>query len=299
MAKENPNKLTCGLIGLGRWGKNYLRLLQDTPEVILRASANHVNVSGVFSDPEIDAVFIVTPPSTHYSLIETGLKAGKHVFVEKPMVLNVSDANKLKTLVAKSNKIFMVGFQYLFNDNINYIKKEIEKSNFGKIISIKSEHVLSPLNPDVSIFWDAAPHPLSVFQHLFKPEKLLAAEGKIEHDSAYAKVKFENAPTLEIVASSFGPTKIRKLTIVGEKATAVLNETLEKNKLAFSKAGLKGSGTFDLQRYLTPLLREPLRTEIKHFIHCVQTGSAPLTDITFGSQITEWLETISKKIDKR
>ena len=160
-------KVQCGLIGLGRWGKNYLRLLQDIPEVTLRASANHANVSDIFSNPEIDAVFIVTPPATHYALIEAGLKSGKHVFVEKPMVVSIFEADQLKTLVAQSGKIFMVGFQYLYNDSINCLKKELEKGTFGKILSVKSEHELSPINPDVSIFWDAAPHPLSIFQYLF------------------------------------------------------------------------------------------------------------------------------------
>ena len=281
-------KIKCGLIGLGRWGKNYLRLLQDMPGVTLRASVSSANVSSIFSDPEIDAVFIVTPPTTHYALIEAGLKSGKYIFVEKPMVLSVSEAEKLKTLAAQSGKIFMVGFQYLFNDNINYLKTELEKGTFGKIISTKSEHFLSPLRSDVSIFWDAAPHPLSVFQYLFNPKKLITAVGKMEHDSTDIKVEFENAPALEITESYFGQTKIRKLTIKGEMATAVLDETLQKNKLAIL---VNGKTT-----YPEIAVNEPLRTEIEHFIHCVQTGETPLTDINFGCQITEWLETISKKI---
>ena len=284
-------KVQCGLIGLGRWGKNYLRLLQDIPEVTLRASANHANVSDIFSNPEIDAVFIVTPPATHYALIEAGLKSGKHVFVEKPMVVSIFEADQLKTLVAQSGKIFMVGFQYLYNDSINCLKKELEKGTFGKILSVKSEHELSPINPDVSIFWDAAPHPLSIFQYLFEPKKLTSATGKIWHDKASVKIEFQNAPTLEITASFFGQTKVRKLTITGEKAAAVLDETLEKNKLAITKNGETS--------YPEINVKEPLRTEIEHFIHCIRTGETPLTDINFGCQITEWLETISEKLGQK
>jgi len=286
--QKNHGKVQCGLIGLGRWGKNYLRLLQDMAGVTLTASANHGNVSDIFSNPEIEAVFIVTPPSTHYSLIQAGLKSGKHVSVEKPMVLNTADAKKLQILVGQSGKTFMVGSQYLFNDNINYLKKEIEKGAFGKILSVKSEHVLSPSRPDVGIFWDAAPHPFSVFQYLFNPGKLISAEGKIEHDNASVKAWFENSPMLEITALCFGQTKVRKLTVVGEKATAVLDETLEKHKLAIIKNGKTN--------YPEITSKEPLRTEIEHFIHCIQTGEAPLTDINFGCQITEWLEIISKKL---
>ena len=163
MLKENQGKLQCGLIGLGRFGQNYLRLLQNIEGAVLRATANHSNVADIFSDPLIEAIFIVTPPSTHFELIEKGLRAGKHVFTEKPMVLSTDDTEKLKTLVGQSGKTFMVGFQYLFNENIRHIKREIESGTFGNILSVKSEHVLSPSRSDIDIFLDAAPHPLSVF----------------------------------------------------------------------------------------------------------------------------------------
>ena len=288
MPKQNPNSVQCGLIGLGRWGKNYQRLLGEMKGVALRATANHSNTEEIFSNPEIDAVFIITPPSTHYALIKSGLESNKHIFVEKPMVLNVSDAKKLETLVKKSGTVFMVGYQYLFNENISLIKKEIEKGAFGKIISVISEHVLSPSRPDVNIFWDSASHPLSVFQYLFAPQKLTAAEGEMAHDTASVQIQFENAPTLQIVASCVGQTKVRKLTIVGEKATAVLNETLEKNKLTITKNGKTSYPEIDAT--------EPLRSELEHFIEWIQTGTTPLTDINFGYQITEWLETISNRI---
>jgi predicted dehydrogenase len=299
------NSLRCGLIGLGKFGKNYLHLLQEIDGVTLRAVANReseafetyknllqgikttLNADDIFSDPEIDAVFIVTPPKTHYALIEKGLMSGKHVFVEKPMVLNISEAQKLKKIVGGSGKIFMVGYQYIFNENIRFLKTEIGKGTFGKIISVTHKHAVSPPRLDVDIFMDDAPHPLSVFQYLFNPLKLSSVEGKIENDNASLNIRFENAPLLKFDASWFGQIKIREMTIVGEKATAILDETLDKNKLAILKNGKTS--------YPEIIIKEPLRSEIEHFVQCIQTGSKPLTDIDFGSQITEWLETISRK----
>ena len=298
--------INLGLIGLGYFGKNYLRLLQNTKGVHLRTVANResdafethknllkrikttLNADDIFSDPEIDAVFIVTPPGTHYSLIETGLKSGKHIFVEKPMVLNVSDAKKLKPLVQKSGKVFMVGFQYVFNENIRFIKKEIENGTFGKIISFSNEHAVSPSRPDIDVFTDAAPHPLSVFQYLFNPKKLISVDGEMAHDDASVQIQFEKAPLLNIKTSSFGETKTRKLTLVGEKATAILDETLEENKLSILKDGKI--------TYPEITSKEPLQSEVEQFIHCIKTGETPLTNIDFGSQITKWLEVISEKI---
>ncbi len=202
------------------------------------------------------------------------------------MVLSLSEARKLKKVVRESGTVFMVSYQYLYNDYINYLKKEIESGSFGKIIEVTSEHRVSPSRPDVDILWDAGPHPLSIFQYFFAPEKLISAKGKIEHDSASVKVKFENAPELHITASCFGNTKTRKLTLRGEKATAVLDETLEKDKLVITK---NGKTTYPEINF-----SQPLRNELEHFIACIQTGATPLTNVDFGCRITEWLETISR-----
>ncbi len=302
---------TLALIGVGKWGKNIVSTLETIPDANLKYLSardleslssygeKHEKVSDwhvLLKKKDLDAVLIATPPSPHCMLIESALKAGKHVFVEKPMVLSSDEAKRIQKLVASTGNVFMVGYQYLFNDNIRYIKKEIEKGTLGKILSVKSEHIVSPSRPDVNIFWDAGPHPLSVFQYLFNPQNLISAEGSIKHDRASIQLKFsarggsasggENASSLEIIAACFGQTKVRKLTVTGEKATAVLDETLERNKLAILKDGTVCYPEIDS--------RESLRNELEHFIRCIQTGSTPLTDIHFGCRITEWLETISK-----
>lgn len=270
------------LFGLGHFGKNYQRLLN--PAIIVTAHSG--SAEEVWKNPHIEAVVIATPPTTHFELAKKALEAGKHVLVEKPMVLNMQEAEGLKDALRQAqgkfqrNLVFMVGLQYLYNDYINYLKKEIERGSLGKILAVKSEHRLSPPRPDVDIFWDAAPHPLAVFQYFFAPEKLISAEGKIKHGSATVKIKFDKGPVLEIIASCFGDKKIRQLTIVGEKTTAVLDETLAKNKLNIASIAAG----------------EPLKNEINHFIDCIQTGAQPLTNIDFGLKITEHLEAISRRL---
>ncbi|MDO8482534.1 MAG: Gfo/Idh/MocA family oxidoreductase [bacterium] len=299
-------QINCGLIGLGNFGKHYFRLLKKTggAELCVVASRTEssflpykeqlagtkttIDTEDIYNDPKVDAVFIVTPASTHFDLIKKALASGKHVFVEKPMVLDLSDAKRVKEVVEKTKKKFMVGYQYVFNDNVNYLKKEIEKGTFGKIISVTNEHAVSPPSQDIDIFWDVAPHSLSVLKYIFNPGKVVGSEGKINHDDASVKISFENSPQLEINALSFGDKKIRKLTFIGEKGTAVLDETLEKNKLSITVGGKTAQPEIDVV--------EPLQREIEHFIHCIQTAETPLTDVNFGSQITEWLETISKKL---
>ncbi len=276
---------TLALVGVGRWGKNIIATLETIPVVKLKYLCAR-NWPELLEKKDLEAVIIATPPSTHASIAIPFLERGIPVFVEKPMVLSVTEAEKLRAVVKKSRQVFMVGYQYLYNDYINYLKKELGGGAFGKILVVKSEHLVSPPRPDVDIFWDAGPHPLSIFQYFFTPQKLISAEGEIKHDSVSVKVKFEKAPELKIIASCFGKVKTRKLSIVGEKATAVLDEILEKNKLAITKNGQTINPQIDF--------RPPLRNELEYFIQCLETGAIPLTSIDFGYIITEWLEEISR-----
>lgn len=290
-------------IGVGKWGRNIIGTLEKIPEVNLKyLCANSPQSLAPYSDKyekisdwrellnkkELDAVLVATPAKTHAEIAGAFVERGIAVFVEKPMVLNVSEAETLRTLVHEKETVFMVGYQYVFNDYIGFIKKEIEAGSFGKIIAVISKQVLIPQSADIDVFSDAAPHPLSIFQYLFNPSRLSSTEGKIEPDSATVTATFKNAPTLNIDTLSFGGKKVRMLKVVGEKATAVLDETLETDKLAIIKNGKT--------TYPKIKAAPSLQNELEHFLGCLKNHTTPLTNIDFGYRITEWLETISKKL---
>ena len=279
--------MNFALIGRGKWGENYENLLKEIPDVSLQAivTASSGNLESVLQNPDINCVVIATPPKTHFDLAKAALETGKHVLLEKPMVMNLKEAEELKRVVENSDRIFMVGFQYLFNDYIRYLKKEIENGAFGEIKKVSSEHFQSPPRTDMNSFWDAAPHPLSIFQYYFEPTKILNVEVETTtREFTSVKVQFDRGPLLSIKTSWPGERKVRKLTLKGEKQTAILDETLENQKLRFSSG-------------LTPDIkaREPLRSELEHFINCIKNKNLPLTNVNFGYQITNWLDKISKR----
>jgi len=216
------------------------------------------------------------------------LTARKHVLLEKPMTVSVKDTEKLKAVTKKfRDKILMVGFQYIYNDYVRYIKNEIEKGYFGKMRMFKSESLRIPANREVGVFWDAAPHPLSVFQYLFGFGRMARCVGAIIRDSASFTVKFTDKPILNVVLAFSNKQKVRKLTLVGEKAELNLDETLDKNKLVVIKDGKK-----IIPPITTSEIREPLQNELDYFIHCVRNKKVPLTNFNFGAKITELLENI-------
>jgi len=291
--------LNFALIGRGKWGKNYERLLKEIPGVSLQAVVDFSsgNLKTVLKNPDIHCAIIATPPKTHFPIAKIALKAGKHILLEKPMAVNLKEAEKLKKIVENLDRVLMVGFQYLFNGYVQYLKKEIENGAFGEIKNISSEHFQSPLRTDVNAFWDAAPHPLSIFQFIFNPKKIIkvSVEQKNLENSGLenyvkAAVQFDRGPLLNIAVSWPGKEKVRKFTIQGKKQTAVLDETKTAEKLTLIS---NKEGKITIPRVIAG---EPLKNEVKHFIDCVQNRKTPLTGVNFGYLNTQWLEMINLKI---
>ena len=152
--------LRFGLLGLGYFGRNYARLLQDIKDVRLAAVAaktretleqyrsatpkeaiRTMNASEIIKNPKIDCVVIATPAATHFKLAKEALENGKHVLLEKPMVASLDEAKKLRALAAKSPSTFMVGHQYIYNDYVRYLHDNIVE--LGNVSHVIAEHLYS------------------------------------------------------------------------------------------------------------------------------------------------------------
>ena len=329
--------LRFGLLGLGNFGKHYVRLLQELEGVKLIAVANTskevfhgiknplpqsviktTDPLQIINNREIDCVVIATPPSTHFSLAQKAINAGKNVLLEKPMVTNLGEAKELMSIVEKSNNTFMVGHQYLYNDHIRYLKKEIEGGSLGSIYTVIADHVyFGPIRYDVGCFLDAGTHILSLIHYLFNPEKIAKVSGnsvkfnkKGCDDFTQVTVNFENSLIVNMRTSWFIPEKVRKFTIVGEKGIGVFDDLAEKEKLKFfyrPYPQTTTSGTHS--HFLTELSKiqpvvpvvidhEPLRNELEHFIDCIRKRETPLTGIKDSYVIAEWIDTITTKVEK-
>lgn len=315
-AMEN---LRFGLIGAGYFGKHYLRLLKELPDVELKSVATKSSVEttpdAILRDPEIDCVVIATPARTHFDLATRALLAGKHVLVEKPLVLNLSDAAELKKLVEKTNKVLMVGHQYLYNDYIQKLKDEISRGTLGEIKYIFAEHMyFGPLRSDTGVFFDAATHEFAILDYLFGPFEIekaqgasLSMTGKGFDDFAAAEIRFSNGILFTIVLSRFAPQKIRRMVFGGSRGLALFDEGQDV-KLSFynfpypeiSETQKLDSNFFETAPgdIAMPQLefKEPLRAELEHFVNCVQTGDTPKSDIEHGVRVTGHLTKVAAKI---
>ncbi|MDO8499672.1 MAG: Gfo/Idh/MocA family oxidoreductase [bacterium] len=310
--------LQFGIIGVGRFGKHYVRLLADLPGVNLKSTANNAaEARKLIRDPAIDCVIIATPTTTHFDLINTAIGQGKHVLVEKPMVATAAEAGLIQSALANSPVTFMVGFQYVYNDYIRYLRELIQGDSLGKILYILGEHLYcGPIRADVGCFTDACAHELSILRYLFNPGQVKEVTGQSLHfgdlvhdDFTAATVSFDGGLTAHLVASRFAPQKTMRLTIVGERATVVFDDMKTEEKISIFNHSYPATDGFQNSTKsiavesavaVAPTIAagEALRNQLEHFVQCVRTGEQPITNIDFGSWVAEQTESVLKNVRK-
>ena len=307
--------LHFGIMGLGHFGKHYVRLLKEMPGVELAATANTSDESdAIINNKKIDCVIIASPPATHHNLIMRAIDAGKNVLVEKPMVLTSHEALEIKNKLIDKDLVFMVGFQYLYNDYFRYLKENIRK--FGNIRYVFGEHLYGgPLRVDIGSFMDAAVHDCAILEYLFSPGDIISVTGASRSltdsdrdDFSVATVTFQNGLLAHFLTSWYWPEKVRKVTLVGDKGMALFNDRDETKLRWFNtaypaldanKASLFLQDTIDQSAVVLDIqAREPLANELTHFIECINNHATPLTNIEFGCTITNRMEQIKNGLSK-
>ncbi|MBI2143997.1 Gfo/Idh/MocA family oxidoreductase [Candidatus Woesearchaeota archaeon] len=299
--------LRFGLLGVGYFGRNYLRLLQDIEGVELAAVCSRsreslagissmvpgsvirtTDASAVLKRHDIDCVVVATPASTHFALASEALEMGKNVLVEKPMVTSLEEARKLRAAVKKAGSTFMVGHQYVYNDYARFLKGMVGKGSFGTVRHVLCEHLCFPVRNDIGSFWDAASHHLSMIQFLFSPGKIVGVAGSSMNDFTAASVRFSSGLAATLVTTWFGAKKTRSFTIAGDKALAVFDDVEETAKIRL----------FPGNKAPVVAAKEPLRNEVGHFIGCIRSSKEPLTGISNGFRVIEWIDRIEKSLRK-
>ena len=175
----------CRIIGFGYWGPNIVRnFLNNTESEVKyifdlndnarkRAASQYPNIEIIddpdiiFTDNDINTVAIVTPVSTHYQLAKRALEARKHIFLEKPMVETVAQADDLIKIAKENNLVGVVDHTFLFTGAVKKIKEIVESGEIGDITYFDSVRVnLGLFQHDVDVIWDLAPHDLSILNYI-------------------------------------------------------------------------------------------------------------------------------------
>jgi len=322
-----------GVIGCGYWGPNLIRNLGVTRRSRVKTCADldtgrlqhmqelypHLQITqdyhDILHDPEITAVAIATPVSTHFKLAIDCLQARKHVFVEKPLAHSSEQCMELIAAASQRNLVLMVGHTFVYTGAVNKIRELIAQGDLGEILYINSTRVnLGVFQPDINVVWDLAPHDLSIMNYILdaRPDRL-AAHGRsyirpgIE-DVAFLDLEYPNRVIANIHVSWLDPCKIRRTTVVGSKKMLVYDDVSNLEKIRVYDKGVTvpphydNFGEFKLSyRYgdmLVPRVdeAEPLKVECRHFLDCIENRVRPLSSGEDGLAIVRSLEAASESL---
>ncbi len=323
--------LNIGIIGLGRWGTNYLRTLNEiegitirwvcsTKESTINESLSKVNLRispkkttdyrKVLKDKKIDAVIIASSGSTHYKIAANSLKSKKHVLVEKPVAFSSKEVAHLAQLSKKNKKILMAGHLHLYNPGIVRLKQDINKGVFGKIRCFYLSHFGNgPIRSDMSALWDFSPHSISILLYLVGENPLkINARGE-----SYIRRGIKDVVTLNLTfsgnifatatASWIYPLKEMRVIVAGEKKYAVFDDYAKEEKLKYFDAPRPAKGEVELKndRYYAQKISSsmPLTEEINHFVDCIINKRSPITDVNEILAVTRVIEAADKSLQSR
>lgn len=315
---ENAPQEKIAVIGCGNWGKNLVRNFHNlgylykvcdlNPDILknLREQYRHVRATDrfedVFGDPAVDGVVISTPSFTHYELARQALLNNKHVYVEKPVATRSEQTLELFALAREMDRVLMVGHLLLYHPVINRLRQLIREGYLGQIKNIASDRLnTNVFRPDKSVIWDLAPHDVSMLGYLMdqEPEDIVSVIGYRNQedglvDDAHIDMVFPNDVAGHIHISWVHPVKQVRLVVRGTERTALIDDTLNANKLhIFSKDNLEQP----VEEFPEYLDIEPLKLECQHFINCIRYGYTPRTDGMNGYNVVKVLEMAERKME--
>lgn len=332
------------IVGTGYWGPNLFRNFLGSESADLRwvcdlvgARARKVvgrystvevteSIEDVLNDPEVEAVALATPARTHGSLGLACLDAGKHLLVEKPLASSVTEGEKLVAAAADHGLVLMCDHTYCYTPAVRKLRELVASGVLGDIHYVDSVRInLGLVQPDIDVFWDLAPHDLSILDFVlgdaFSPRSV-AAHGADPIGAGRSCVGYLTLPLPDnaiahVHINWLSPTKTRTMIIGGSKRVVVWDDLNPSQRLSMYDRGVDlGNGLENGQReaavkeqlmisyrvgeMVAPALRETeaLQGVVAEFTGAIRSGGVPLTDGGAGLRVLRVLEAASESLDR-
>jgi predicted dehydrogenase len=330
-AKDGSRPVRVAVVGLGYWGPNLVRNLHEVPgaeptwvcdlrpdalDPITRrypAVQATTSLDAVLADESVDAVVIATPVSKHHAMAAAALRAGKHVFVEKPLAASSEEAVDLIDLAEQRGLVLMPGHTFLYSPPVMMIKSLIDSGELGEIYFISTSRVNLGLHqPDVSVAWDLGPHDFSILRYWLDETPSHASalsRGCIipnTPDVAFINLEFPSGTVAHVELSWLAPSKLRRTTIVGSRKMVVYDDTSSEPVRVFdSGAVIPNPETFGEYKLtyrtgdiVSPHLEaaEPLFRELEDFCQAVRHGTVPRSSRELGLEVVRMIEAVDSSL---
>lgn len=299
------------LIGLGAMGRNHLRVLGDLDgaELVavcdqdpqaLSVAARKYGIAGygswneMFEGERLDAAIVAVPTRFHLEAGLAALERGLHVLIEKPIAASLDEGRALIDAAARARRVLTVGHVERFNPAVRELQRRVAAGEIGRVFQVhaRRQGPFPTRIRDVGVVIDLATHDLDVMLQLVGSDvKRVYAETEqrihTEHeDLLNALLKFDSGVLGVLQVNWLTPTKIRELSVLGERGLFVANYltqelTYYKNaKVELDWDSLRNlSGVTEGEVVRFPIAQaEPLRLELKSFLEAIRTEARPEVD---------------------
>ncbi len=328
--------IQVAVIGYGYWGPNLVRNFSEQEETRVAAVCDprteqqakvrnrqpDVLVTGDFDEilhnAAIDAVAIATPVSTHYDLALRALRAGKHVWIEKPLAATGEQAAHLVEEADRLRRVLFVDHTFVYTGAVRKIHQMLAENSLGRLYyydSVRSN--LGLFQHDVNVLWDLAVHDVAIIDFLFLHRPLAVSATGVSHvaghceNLAYLTLFFPGQLIAHVHANWLSPVKIRQTIIGGSEKMVLWNDVDPGEKIRVYDKGIMVNESAEslLQKRIgyrtgdmwAPQLdrTEALATAASHFVSCIQTDKQPMTDGRSGLRVVRILEAASRSLQAR
>ena len=315
------------LVGCGYWGKNLCRNFHalgalssvvdatENGQTTARSIAPDIQITDrledVLMDNQILGVALATPAETHAKLAIQSMQAGKDVFVEKPMALTLEDAEKMKKVAERTDRILMVGHLLEYHPAVLKLREMIASGELGKINYIYSNRLnFGKVRTEENALWSFAPHDVAVILRLMgqTPVEVSACGGSYLTngiaDTTMSNMRFENESRAHIFVSWLHPFKEQRLVVVGDKKMAIFNDVAPfGEKLQLYPQNVEFDGPIPILKkedleFVDHSNTEPLHEECNHFLECIQSRKQPLTNAQSGIDVLKVLHACQQSIQQ-
>jgi predicted dehydrogenase len=331
-------KLKIAVVGAGYWGPNLARNLQASPDWDLAAICDldigrARKLAATLGDTpvvesldelldtfEVDAVAIATPARTHHGTVMTALRAGKHVLVEKPLADSRAHGLEMVAEARANGLVLMADHTYCYTPAVLKMQELVQTGALGEILFVDSTRInLGLVQPDVDVFWDLAPHDLSILDFVLpgglNPEEVSAFGadplGTGRDCVGHLNFRLPNDATAHVHVNWLSPTKIRQMVIGGSLRTLVWDDLNPQQRLSVYDRGVsldrqpKSAGekvsnavSYRLGDTWSPALpeREALGQVVAELAFCIRNGQEARTGGESGLRVLSVLEAVTRSL---
>lgn len=313
------------VVGMGHWGKNLVRNFHELGALSVVCDSDPAtedvcrekyvdagfctNFNDVLEDPGLTAVVIATPAVRHFDMVKSALEAGKDVFVEKPLAMNVEQGAELVRLAEEGRRILMVGHILRYHPAVKKLQDLVRGGDLGQIRYLYSNRLnIGKIRTEENILWSFAPHDISVILSLLDefPSRVSSQGGAhlspTVCDVTLSQFEFSRGVQAHIFVSWLHPFKEQRLVVVGSEKMAVFDDTAEHKLVLYPhRVEWKNRVPMAVKAQGEPVEiepKEPLNEECRHFLDCVAARKEPVTDGREGLRVLRVLDACQQSLSR-